>query len=646
MKGTSLLNLLCLGFTAVLSYSCFSCVGLSETPIYIPFYTWMTSGLFQVDWAFQIDSLTIVMFLLVTTVSTLVYCYSISYMLTDPHFIRFSAYIAYFVFAMLILVSSNNFVQLFFGWELVGIMSYLLISFWYTILQANKSAIQAVLFNKVGDIAILIAIAAMFAVFQAVDFETVFSLSNFYCQTFFQFGTYSVDVLSTICFFLFIGAVGKSAQLGLHLWLPSAMTGPTPVSALIHAATMVTAGIFLIIRCSVLFEQVESILVFITLVGSITAFFAATVGLVQNDVKKTIAYSTASQLGYMAFACGLSHYHIAMFHLYTHGFFKALLFLCAGSVIHGMSDEQAVTRMGGLSKLMPVTYVCMLVGSLSLMGFPFLAGFYSKDSILEIAAVSYSISGTFAYWLGLGAAFCTAFYSFRLLYFTFWAATNTHKVVIQQAHESGPFILFPLTVLCLGAIFVGYLFKDLFIGVGSTFFGNAIYVSPAHYQVINAEFLPTSVKLIPLFLSLFGAIGAVVLYSQFSSLTIQFKHSFLGLTVYRFLNQKWYFDLLMNRLIALPVLNFGYHVSFKLIDKGWIELFGPFGISQLVYHLSHSISKLASGLIHHSVMFMILGMLVLFVFIAHVEIIGFLVVTKLYSLILCLLPLMLILNTR
>ena len=397
VKGVALVTSLSLVSAAFLSYFCLFTLGFSLKPIYIDLFPWITSGLFTANWLIYIDNLTILMFVLVTTVSSMVYIYSTSYMLEDPHLVRFSCYISLFTFFMLILVTSYNLVQLFFGWEGVGVCSYLLINFWYTRLQANKSAIKALVVNKIGDFSLMLGIAVIFVLYKSIDFGTIFFITPFIQESQFSFFLYEFNSISLVCFLLFIGAVGKSAQLGLHTWLPDAMEGPTPVSALIHAATMVTAGVFLIIRCSPLFEYSESILILITLVGALTAFFAATVGMVQNDLKRVIAYSTCSQLGYMVFACGLSNYHVAFFHLFNHGFFKALLFLSAGSVIHGMSDEQDMRRMGGLVKLFPVTYVMFLIGSLALIAFPFLTGYYSKDVILEVAFSKYTFVSLFAY---------------------------------------------------------------------------------------------------------------------------------------------------------------------------------------------------------------------------------------------------------
>lgn len=504
-KGVAILTSLSLIFSFLISIWAFIQIGLTLIPLYVPLVNWVVVGHFFTTWGFYIDNLSLLMFILVTGVSSLVYLYSLVYMVEDPHLIRFSCYIALFTFFMLILISSGNLLQLFFGWEGVGLASYLLINFWYTRLQANKAAIQALLVNKIGDIAVLLAIAAGFFLYKSVDFSVMFTLTPYVLSNSLSIFNYDINILSIISFFMFLGAVGKSAQLGLHTWLPSAMEGPTPVSALIHAATMVTAGIFLIIRCSAIFEYAESVLVLITLIGSLTAFFAATIGMLQNDLKRVIAYSTCSQLGYMAFACGLSNYSASFFHLVNHGCFKALLFLSAGSIIHGCSDEQDLRRMGGLGKIFPITYCMFLIGSLSLMGFPFLSGFFSKDIILETAFAHYTVSGFFAYWLGTLSAFFTAFYSFRLIYLTFLSPVNAPKSIVQYSHESSGLIIFSLFVLSLGSIFSGFMLKDFFIGVGSIFLGNSIFILPKHLNLYEAEFLPTITKLTPVLFSLAGA---------------------------------------------------------------------------------------------------------------------------------------------
>jgi NADH-ubiquinone oxidoreductase chain 5 len=399
-RGAAIITISCVLASSFLSCIAFYEVALSGSPCYLKLAPWFFSEMFDASWGFYFDSLTVVMLIVVTFVSTLVHIYSISYMSGDPHIPRFMCYLSIFTFFMLMLVTADNFIQMFFGWEGVGLASYLLISFWFTRLQASKSSIKAMLINRVGDFGLALGIMALFSVFKTVDFSSVFACAPQFAGTSFIFCNFKVDTLNTICILLFIGAVGKSAQLGLHTWLPDAMEGPTPVSALIHAATMVTAGVFMIARCSPLFEYAPTALTVVTIVGAMTCFFAATTGIVQNDLKRVIAYSTCSQLGYMVFACGISNYSVGVFHLMNHAFFKALLFLSAGSVIHALSDEQDMRKMGGVVQLLPFTYAMMLIGSFSLAGFPFLTGFYSKDVILELAYANYTISGNFAYWLG------------------------------------------------------------------------------------------------------------------------------------------------------------------------------------------------------------------------------------------------------
>jgi proton-translocating NADH-quinone oxidoreductase chain L len=414
---------------------------------------------------------------------------------------------------MLILITANNFLQMFVGWEGVGLASYLLINFWFTRIQANKAAIKAMLVNRVGDFSLLLAIFAIYFVFNSLDYDTVFSLTPLMLDHKILIGSIEIPAIDMICILLFLGAMGKSAQLGLHTWLPDAMEGPTPVSALIHAATMVTAGVFLLARCSHLFEYSSTALNLVIFIGSATAFFASTTGLFQNDMKRVIAYSTCSQLGYMVFACGLSSYEVGVFHLSNHAFFKALLFLGAGSVIHAVADEQDMRKMGGLRKLLPFTYSIMLIGSLALMGFPFLTGFYSKDTILEVAYAKYTVWGHFSYYLGTFAAFFTAFYSIRLLFLVFLAEPNGHRTVILNAHEGSWRMTFPLFILSILSISVGFLTRDLFIGFGTDFWGSAIFVLPQNYVMSDIEFVDLFHKLLPLIISLTGASLAYFIYA-------------------------------------------------------------------------------------------------------------------------------------
>jgi NADH-ubiquinone oxidoreductase chain 5 len=514
---------------------------------------------------------------------------------------------------MLILVSSDNFVQLFFGWEGVGLCSYLLINFWFTRLQANKAAIKAMLVNRLGDFGLAIGIFSIFTIFKTLDFATVFSLIPYYVK--FDIFVFCIhfNLINFICFFLFIGVLGKSAQIGLHTWLPDAMEGPTPVSALIHAATMVTAGVFLLIRCSPIYEFSSVMLFYIAIAGSITSVFAATIGVFQNDLKKVIAYSTCSQLGYMVFVCGLSHYSVGLFHVLNHAYFKALLFLSAGSIIHALTDEQDMRKMGGLLNLLPFTYSMVVIGSLSLMGMPFLTGFYSKDLILEIAYAKYNLLGSFVYWLGIFSASITSFYSFKLIYMTFLVKPNTFKTSIKTTFESSYSMTIPLLLLSFGSIFIGYITKDLFIGVGTPFWNNSIYILPDHFTIIDAEFLPFSIKVIPFVVSVFGSIASILIYHKLTRLLFNlciFNKFFKN--IYTFFNKKWFFDKLQNNIFVSFLLRFGYNISYKLIDKGFVEFLGPTGLSYNILNISRKSKIFQSGKINQYA-FMIFFFIFLFV---------------------------------
>jgi len=539
---------------------------------------WLSLNLLQVNWFFCIDSLTVIMLIVVTFISTLVHIYSTEYMEHDPHLPRFMSYLSLFTFFMLILITANNFLQLFLGWEGVGLSSYLLINFWFTRIQANKAAIKAMLINRIGDFFLLFAIFCIYTVFDTLNYDIVFSLTPFFKNFYFIFAGLYFSVLDIICFFLFIGAMGKSAQIGLHVWLPDAMEGPTPVSALIHAATMVTAGIFLIIRCSFLFEFAPSVLQLIMYIGALTTFFAASTGLFQNDMKKTIAYSTCSQLGYMIFACGLSTYDVAIFHLSNHAFFKALLFLGAGSIIHAAYNEQDMRKLGGLKTLLPFSYSVILIGSLALIGFPFLTGFYSKDLILEVAFAQQTSFSFFCYILGSVSVFCTSFYSTRLLFMTFLVEPNGNKFIILNAHESSYRIGFPLFLLALLSIIIGYLSKDLFVGLGTPFWGNAIFTNAENFTKADSEFIAYFYKIIPLLLSFCGAFFAIAIYIFSLNLFFNSKYKNFSLLFANFLVKKWYFDKFYNQIFGLNFLNFSYNFSYKDIDRGILEFFGPLTI--------------------------------------------------------------------
>lgn len=598
-KGAGFITTISIMITSLLSWKIFFNVALNGSPVWLTIMKWMDSEYLDLPFGLCIDTATASMLILVTTVSALVHMYSTGYMSEDPHLPRFMSYLSLFTFFMIILVTADNLVQLFIGWEGVGLCSYLLINFWFTRIQANKSAIKAMVVNRVGDLGLTLGILATFYTFGAVDFATIFALApscKYETTTFLNMEINNITLISTL---FLIGAIGKSAQLGLHTWLPDAMEGPTPVSALIHAATMVTAGVFLLLRSSPLLEMSNQALFFITIIGALTAFFAASVAVVQNDLKKVIAYSTASQLGYMVFACGLSNYSVSLFHLVNHGFFKALLFLSAGSIIHALADEQDLRKMGALVKYLPYTYSMIVIGSLSLMGFPFLTGFYSKDLILEVAYAQYSCSGTFAHWLGTLSAFLTAFYSFRLIYLSFIGNTNAFKQSFYHVHE-GPLVMaIPLGILAIGSIFVGYIFKDAFVGLGTTFWNNALTTYPSRITILESEFMPTNIKLIPVIFSMIGASLAVIFYHLFPSFLFNIKISKYGRSLYFFLSNKWYWDWLYNQIIAKPFLHFGLIVSYKTLDRGLFEILGPRGLSQGIIYLARSFSLLQSGYIYH-----------------------------------------------
>lgn len=631
-RGSAFITTGCVGLTACLSAIAFYEVGLCSSPCYIECAPWIQSEMFDASWGFYFDSLTVVMLVVVTFVSTLVHIYSISYMSEDPHLPRFMSYLSIFTFFMLMLVTADNFIQLFLGWEGVGLASYLLINFWFTRLQANKSAIKAMVMNRIGDFGLALGIFGIFSLFKSVNFATVFAMAHQYAETSFSFCTFEFDTLTLLCLFLFIGSIGKSAQLGLHTWLPDAMEGPTPVSALIHAATMVTAGVFLLARCSSLFEHAPIALIGVTCIGAMTSFFAATTGVVQNDLKRVIAYSTCSQLGYMVFACGISNYSVSIFHLMNHAFFKALLFLSAGSVIHAMADEQDMRKMGGLINLLPFTYSMILIGSLSLMGFPFLTGFYSKDVILELAFAKYTITSSFSYWLGTIAAFFTAFYSFRLIYLTFLSDANASKKTIENAHDAPIRMAIPLGILVIGSIFVGYLSRDLIIGLGTDFWGNAITILPQNLNMIDSEFIPANIKLIPVIFSLTGAFLAFLLNAFYDTYLVNFKFSSFGTKLYGFINKKWFFDNIYNEYIVKTFLSFGYHISFKTIDRGIIEIIGPYGIVKLFKNFSNTISKLQTGYIYNYASMMLIGAIFFITFIGLWNLLNTFVNPKLYIL--------------
>ena len=596
--GASIITSGCLFFSFLISLFTFYEVSLTGCYAYINLSTWINSEVLNVDWGFMFDSLTTTMCVVVTFISLLVHVYSTEYMAHDPHLPRFMSYLSLFTFFMLILVTADNFIQMFVGWEGVGLCSYLLINFWFTRIQANKAAIKAMLLNRIGDFSLMMGILLIFINFKSLDYSTVAALTPFFKNQSVSFLNLNVYLLDFIGLLLLIGAAGKSAQLGLHTWLPDAMEGPTPVSALIHAATMVTAGVFLLARTSFIYEHTFYVLKYVAIIGALTSFVASTTGLLQNDLKRVIAYSTCSQLGYMVFACGLSNYSVGVFHLSNHAFFKALLFLSAGSVIHAVSDEQDMRKMGGLKLLVPFTYSMMVIGSLALIGFPFLTGFYSKDLILEVAYGKYSLVGYFSYILGTVGAFLTSFYSTRLIYLTFLSKPTGYKNIICFSVDSGMQICIVLSCLAIPSIFIGYFSKDMLVGIGSQFFGTAIYNNFTFFNLFDAEFMPLFYKTLPTHLSFFGCLLSFILFSFFSNKLFMLKTSILGKKLYNFLNRKWFFDKVYNEFITQYCFKFGYFISYKFIDRGIFEMLGPTGLSLSSLFIGTQLHRMHSGFLY------------------------------------------------
>ena len=571
-------------------------------------FEWIRSGNFQINWAINIDPLSSIMLVVVTFVSALVHIYSIGYMSHDPFKPRFMSYLSLFTFAMLVLVVSDNFIQLFFGWEGVGLSSYLLIGFWYKKDSANKAAIKAFLVNRIGDFGLAIGIFLIFLYFGTLNYNEVFQQASNFSQNKINFLGLEANLITLISLFLFIGAMGKSAQFFLHTWLPDAMEGPTPVSALIHAATMVTAGVFLVVRCSPIFEYSQFALNVVTIIGMTTAFFAATVAIVQNDIKKIIAYSTCSQLGYMFFAAGVGAYNVAMFHLFTHAFFKALLFLGSGSVIHSMNDEQDIRNMGDLWKKMPFTWIAMIVGTLALTGFPLLSGYYSKDAIIEYAYLSQSSIGYIATAVGIITALLTAIYSWRLIFKTFHGKFNNKNISKSKIKESGLSITIPLGILILGSIFSGYIFKDLLIGkTNQEFWGSSILI----LKDFDHSLIPLWILYITPFLVVLAIPFSYYLFIKNQKYLDQLI--FNNKKIYKFLLNKWYFDEFYDTIFVIPVQKLG-SFFWKSGDQKTIDRYGPDGISRLIRNISYKVSKFQTGYLFDYAFVMLLGFSVLLTF--------------------------------
>ena len=614
VTGSLFITCTCLILSSVLMTVAFYEVGLCGSPVSINLGSWIDSEIMSISWEFYFDQLTVSLGLAVLYCSSLIHIYSISYMSEDPHVQRFMSYLSAFTAGMLILISGGNYFVMFIGWESIGVVSYLLINFYFTRIQANKASILAFTMNRVGDMGMSIGFFAIFSLFGSLNYSTIFSLSPYMNET-------AITIISLL---LFMGAMAKSANIPFHSWLPGSMEAPTPVSALLHAATLVTAGIYLLLRSSPILEYSSTALLVITLIGATTAFFAATSGLVQNDLKRIIAFSTISQLGYMVMAVGLSQYNVALMHTVNHAFFKALLFLGAGAVIHSFADQQDIRKMGGLIKFLPFTYSVMLVGSLSLLATPFLTGFYSKDLILELAFGQYTFSGFYAYILGTITAGITAFYSFRLISLVFLTVPNGPKFNYLHSHESNLAIIIPLFILALFSILFGFVFSDLFVGVGSDFFGNSLFIHPNNISIIEAEFsLNLIIKLLPVILSLIGSVLAIYLYHNNPEFINQLTDNSISRKIYGFLNGKYYFDVIYNHYFISKGLLLGYTIS-KELDRGAIEFLGPSGLSTAFTNTGNNIAKLDTGIVTTYALYITLGLLsLLFVVFAPILIDGY-----------------------
>ena len=605
-RNSEILTSLLVSISAILSTLIFYEVIVHQYQANVKIFKWISSGSLDVNWSIKIDTLSAIMLVVVTYVSSLVHIYSIGYMSHDPHKPRFMAYLSLFTFAMLMLVTSDNFIQLFFGWEGVGLCSYFLIGFWFKKDSANSAAMKAFVVNRVGDFGFALGIFLIFYLFGTVNYSEVFELiPNIKDKnlTFLGFETKAIDL---ICILLFIGSMGKSAQILLHTWLPDAMEGPTPVSALIHAATMVTAGVFLVVRCSPIYEYSELALNIITIIGMSTAFFAATIALVQTDIKKIIAYSTCSQLGYMFFATGVGAYNVAMFHLFTHAFFKALLFLGSGSVIHAFKDEQNINNMGGVWKKLPFTYGLMIIGTLALTGFPFLSGFYSKDAIIEFAYLRGNTTGYYAAGIGILTAFLTSIYSWRLIFKTFHGNYNNKEIKIEETHESPLVMLVPLIILSIGAIFSGFVFKDLFIGDSNFWQESIFFLKP-----LSTEHPPLWFLFLTPILVILSIPISYYLFVRNNDLVNHLAS--VNKPLYYFLLNKWYFDELYEILFIKPCKKIGL-ILWKFFDVKLIDGFGPDGLATIIKKFSLKANKFQSGFIYQYAFIMLLGFSALLTF--------------------------------
>ena len=585
--GAQVITSLSIIIITIFSIIAFFEIGMNNNIVIIDLFEWVDSQWFNINWSFQFDSLTVSMLIPVLIISSLVHIYSISYMSGDPHIQRFFSYLSLFTFMMIVLVTSNNYLVMFVGWEGVGVCSYLLVNFWYTRIAANQSSLSAFLTNRVGDCFFTVGMFVLVWSMGNLDYNTVFSISPYINE--------KIIIIIGIC--LFIGAMAKSSQVGLHVWLPMAMEGPTPVSALIHAATMVTAGVYLLIRSSPLLEYGSTVLLLCLWLGAITTIFSSLIGLFQQDIKKVIAYSTMSQLGMMVIAIGLSSYNIALFHLMNHAFYKGLLFLGAGAVIHAVADNQDFRKYGGLISLLPLTYSVILIASLSLVAFPFMTGFYSKDFILESSFGQYSFSSITIYIIAVIGAIFTTLYSIKVLYLTFLSYPNGPFIYYNnkdnKSNDGDFFLILPLIILAIFSIFFGYLTKDIFIGLGSNFFiDNSIFIHPKNEILIDTEFsISAFIKLLPFIFTLTVTFVTILILEWYPNIILNFKLSILGISIYGFFNQRFLIEYFYNKYITNLILKLGGQTT-KILDKGSIEILGPYGLEKLLISWSKAINKL------------------------------------------------------
>lgn len=616
-KGVILITLFLFFFSWLLSFILFFEVCLAHNTCHLKLWEWIVIEDLTIQFGFLFDSITIIMCFVVFTISTLVHCYSCGYMYDDPHFVRFILFLSLFTFFMLLVITADNFIQLFFGWECVGLASYLLINFWYTRIQANKSALKAIIVNKIGDLTVIIGIIILYYLTKSFDYIFIFNYVNYIYYNNINF-EWNLLLISNIL--LFIGVIAKSAQIGLHTWLVDAMEGPTPVSALLHAATMVTVGVFCLIRCNAIFTKTPLILFYITIIGAITALFGSIVGVLQNDIKRIIAYSTCSQLGYMVLACGLNHYEAALYHLTNHAFFKALLFLTAGALIHTLNGKQDIREMGSLLKIQPLLYISFLIGSIALMGLPYLSGYFSKDFILEYAfANQTNIYVLFSYFLGIIGAFFTAFYSTRLIFLSFITEIkNINKISLLNLHNLPLYIYIPLILLSIFSIFSGWILKDLFIGIGSDLFVGplTIFHNFNFFLILsNVENINYIIKIFPNILTILAIYLSYLYCIKHKQKNIKFNFIFFN-NLNNFFQKKLFFDYLYFIIFIKNSFLLSYNIFYKIIDRGFFEILGPFGLTYKIYNLSNTITNIHKNSFYFLIMYFLQNIILIIIFLS------------------------------